>query len=41
MRRENSNTRRVTPKKTQEINHLTTNSKEEPHIHIIPPPTTK
>jgi len=40
--KDNSNTTKVTtPKKTQEINYLITNSKEESHIHIVPPPTTK
>ena len=39
--KENSNTRRVsTPKKEQEVNHLTTNPKGEIHTHIIPCPTT-
>jgi hypothetical protein len=31
----------TTPKKTQEINNLTTNSEEKNHTHIIPLPTAK
>jgi hypothetical protein len=40
--KENSNTRRETmPKENQEINHLTTNPKEESHTNIMSPLTTK
>ena len=39
---EKANTRReMTPKKKQEINFFTTNSKGEKHTSIIPPLTTK
>ena len=40
---ENTNTRRITtPKKTQEINHLTEKPKEENHTQThIPPPIAK
>ena len=40
--KEDSNTRRITiPEKTQEIDHLTTNPKEENHTHLTPTPATK
>jgi hypothetical protein len=40
--KENSSaSRETTPKESQEINHLTTNTKEENHRNIIPPLTTK
>ena len=41
LQKENSNTKRVpTPKKKQEINHLTAKPKGVHHVHIIPPTTT-
>lgn len=40
--KENSKSRKATtPKKTQEINHLKTNPKEENHSNIIQPLTAK